>query len=285
MKRVLTMRANIMTTSLLTAAVVGVTLFMSALESGSPLFKSDHESDGVIKNNEVQHGIAWTGRAVAQKGSNLSVLHFLFINNHEESAESDRVCQTGNCRAVPRYASLDADGENESRLGISAVCRDHRGHHTPAAYPGPATQPGTQLSYGNLQSSIDIVTQSDSAAGSSPACAAAAPGSSPAAILQIASYQGAAAAASGHYRLHDNHAAVQLLVCLCQALLAGQANPAGLTPSKIVFSKPDLSLATTGRPALYLLLHAHCRHCSRGVAGEAGCNMHPDRVTAGEVGL
>ena len=51
MKRVLTMRANIMATSLLTAAVVGVTLFMSAVAGGSPLFKSDHESDGVTKNN------------------------------------------------------------------------------------------------------------------------------------------------------------------------------------------------------------------------------------------
>ena len=286
MKRVLTMRANIMATSLLTAAVVGVTLFMSAVAGGSPLFKSDHESDGVTKNNEVRSGIDHPSRVGSQQGATLSATDFLFINNHEEYKSVQPVqSQGGYIGSRAGLRRVQSGSEIGVRQPAAGLCHRRGGSCCTARHAIPAAKPATQLSYGNLQSSIGVTAQNDSAAEPAPACSADAPVCSPAGILQITRSQRDNAAASGHHRLHDNHEAVELLVCLCQALLAGPANPAGLTPSKIVYSKPDLSLATTGRPALYLLLHGYCRHCNGGVTGGVHFKLHPDRVTAMEVGL
>ena len=220
MKRVLTI-----------SAILG--LFASSVfASGSPLFKFDHESNGVNENNEVQHGIENTGRAVAQKGANLSVLHFLFDKqlNEKPNESSSPGCRTENvqlsdlaadCKVANCRAGLDSQGIR-NRGG-----KDSAGNRSAAAWLRE-----TQLGYGEKHLHQIPCADTTAKAGS----------------VRLGRHEGSAEVNDG----------TRLDVQVCPKEHFGAEIPQALNRAHLTYSKPDDLSGRIGRPALSILLHPHC---------------------------
>jgi hypothetical protein len=276
------------------SAILGV-ICSSAFASGSPLFKFDHESNGVNQNTEVRSGIANPSRVGGQKGANLSATDFLFVKHHEQKNNEKTVGLAGNAGGTSAQPTLQlpaGSGVSEGTWGdgypISASGGrryGHFGNQASGAGLGEATAINpTQLSYGNLKT---------------PSCTAAEAGESEATAQANVPAQNhqrcGAATVLPQPGCSTRTAAVIGGMGSNDGLDSGRCEPEPcarrshrqpgktLTASKIVFNKPDVRYASIGRPALYLSPNGRCSKLQRsGISGSKGFAT-PKRVGGAHV--
>lgn len=210
MKRVLTISAII---ALFTAF---------ALAGESPLFKFDHESNGVNENNEVLVGIDHPSRVGSQKGASLSDQHFLFDKQHEQEINwstgirADAVGKTQQLRLCNRAGTRVPTGVwAPERHGTAPGSLQIRNAWVPAethALESQRTAIQPKLTHATHCISVEANLQADQTAASSASRLEPQKGQrrGPAEILQVAVASGSQTAGYGHSCLPGHNEAFGL---------------------------------------------------------------------------
>lgn len=282
----------------LTIAAILVCICLPSLAGGSPLFKSDHQSDGVNENTEVRCGIEHPSDVGTQKGASLSATDFLFDKQHEpskqESWQAEGCSYQGREAAEDKYRALPNSGGKQLPPGIWRDGQSFAGEsgarygnaRLQAAAPAVATalQPiPRQLTYGQ-RIQIQIAGTDRRADRGSSSRSGNVAQKLPQTVWVSQAFAGSVSINQyGDQSRTRFDGGIEYPVHRGQKDGFSQACREIVGRSNFSFNKPDAPDAMIGRPALFLSSWTHCSYCSGGRTRLPDSKSTPNRVAAMEV--